>query len=321
MLRRSSGGDQTWRHLRDWIGGQKRSERMAALILKQEGYSEVDPSHPLGGPDRGKDAIAIRNGKRWVMAVYFPREPKEFREIQEKFKSDMEGAKANNAHGIAFVTNQELTLGQRDTIRQDAGELEVDLFHLERVASILNAPRCYGIRLEFLDIEMTKEEQLAFFHSEQMQTTQKLESLITGGDSFCYFMVYNFDMNKNSGIPTFIKLGSYPLYDVSVRVTELFFYGGDKLEISNYPERRFAIGNINLPAVYYNQPFLLNDSKRNRFNVFINARNGTITQFLDLVRYENWWYVATQVIRNNKVVHEYTEEKYLEAVGKPDWIE
>jgi len=31
------------------------------------------------------------------------------------------------------------------------------------MASILDSPQCYGIRLEFLDIEMTKEEQLAFF--------------------------------------------------------------------------------------------------------------------------------------------------------------
>jgi len=35
--------------------------------------------------------------------------------------------------------------------------------HLERIVSILDSPPNYGIRLEFLDIQMTKEEQLAFF--------------------------------------------------------------------------------------------------------------------------------------------------------------
>jgi len=40
--------------------------------------------------------------------------------------------------------------------------VELDLIHLERLSLILNSPPCYGIRLEFLDIEMTKEEQLAF---------------------------------------------------------------------------------------------------------------------------------------------------------------
>ncbi len=38
----------------------------------------------------------------------------------------------------------------------------VEIFHLERIASLLDSPRGYGIRLEFLDVDMTKEEQLAF---------------------------------------------------------------------------------------------------------------------------------------------------------------
>ena len=54
-------------------------------------------------------------------------------------------------------------MGERDELIRIAGLARVDLFHLERMASILDSPQCYGIRLEFLDIEMTKEEQLAFF--------------------------------------------------------------------------------------------------------------------------------------------------------------
>jgi hypothetical protein len=38
----------------------------------------------------------------------------------------------------------------------------VEILHLERIGSILNTPANYGVRLEFLDLEMTREEQLAF---------------------------------------------------------------------------------------------------------------------------------------------------------------
>jgi hypothetical protein len=39
----------------------------------------------------------------------------------------------------------------------------VDIFHIERNVGILNSPSNYGVRLEFLDIEITVGEQLAFF--------------------------------------------------------------------------------------------------------------------------------------------------------------
>ncbi len=49
-----------------------------------------------------------------------------------------------------------------EQLQSTADAFQVDLFHLERIVSILDAPTSYGIRLEFLDIEMSKEEQIAF---------------------------------------------------------------------------------------------------------------------------------------------------------------
>jgi hypothetical protein len=48
----------------------------------------------------------------------------------------------------------------------------VDTFHLERIASILDSPSMYGVRLEFLDIEMTREEQVAFFSAMQRSNAE-----------------------------------------------------------------------------------------------------------------------------------------------------
>ena len=50
--------DETWHRLLDWTQGQAPSERLAALLLNEEGYDVIDPSHPLGGKDEGADADA-----------------------------------------------------------------------------------------------------------------------------------------------------------------------------------------------------------------------------------------------------------------------
>jgi hypothetical protein len=51
---------------------RRRLERLSGHILKAEGYESIDPSHPLGGPDQGADAMRVKHGQRWVMASYFP---------------------------------------------------------------------------------------------------------------------------------------------------------------------------------------------------------------------------------------------------------
>lgn len=134
--------------------GQAPSERMAALILDEEGYGNIDPAHPLGGPDGGADALIQRNGETWVMAVYFPRGQKGIQEISDKFVSDIEKArtKVPKPVGVAFVTNQELRLAEREQLRTLGGETDVDLFHLERLTTILDRPGMASVREQFLGI-------------------------------------------------------------------------------------------------------------------------------------------------------------------------
>jgi hypothetical protein len=52
----------------------------------------------------------------------------------------MAGAKDHNAEGIVFVTNQEISLGEREEWERLDQEFEVDLFHLLTVTQILNEP-------------------------------------------------------------------------------------------------------------------------------------------------------------------------------------
>jgi len=173
MSRRQTEGSETWKRLRDWDRRSTASERLAAHILRFEGYTSIDPSHPLGGADGLKDVVCIRNGAKWIGAAHFPRGQQDFAKILSKFKHDLDGVTKNEAAGIAFVTNQELTLSKRDELAEAASPAKVDLLHLERIASVLDHPTCYGLRLEYLDIEMTKEEQVAFMEA----TYQRVEDL------------------------------------------------------------------------------------------------------------------------------------------------
>jgi hypothetical protein len=144
--------DETWHRLREWTKGQTPSERLAAQILMRDGFSDLDPSHPLGGRDGGKDALAIKGGVPFAIAVYFPRGAQAFKNVRSKFESDLAAASTTGAAGFAFVTNQELTLGEREELRTLGGSMAVDLYHLERITAILDAPDMASVRQQFLDI-------------------------------------------------------------------------------------------------------------------------------------------------------------------------
>lgn len=147
--------DETWHRLLNWTYGQAPSERLAAQILLASGFAGIDPSHPLGGPDGGKDAVCTKDGQRWIMAVYFPRGKQSFANINKKFKADLAGIVKNSVTGIAFVTNQELTLSERATLKKLCKTTLLDVFHLERIAMVLEEPRMVSVRQRYLYIDPT----------------------------------------------------------------------------------------------------------------------------------------------------------------------
>ncbi|OBH30814.1 hypothetical protein A5692_18515 [Mycobacterium sp. E342] len=144
--------DETQKRLLDWTYDQPPSERLAAQILDAEGYEDIDPSHPLGGPDAGRDGECTRNGENGVWAVYFPRGQQTLKAIEDKLKADIEAARKHNPKFLAVVTNQELRLSERAGLLKLGGDIKIDLFHLERVAGILDRPHMAGVREQFLRI-------------------------------------------------------------------------------------------------------------------------------------------------------------------------
>ena len=147
-----------------WRFGPTQAERLVASLLHSEGYSAVDPQAPLGGPDGLKDVLFDFSGWRYVAACYFPTTEKTFSDVRTKFTNDLGGVGRNGAEGIAFFTNQRLTIGERqelELLAQGASAKPV-LYHIEAIRAILDSPRGYGMRLEYLRIPMKPEEQLSF---------------------------------------------------------------------------------------------------------------------------------------------------------------
>jgi len=226
MKKRRTDGDETWNRLITWTKGQMPSERLAAHILSSEGYKSIDPSHPLGGRDGLKDIISMKDNLQWIAAAYFPRGQKDFKEIKRKFTNDMKGIKKNKVSGLAFVTNQELTLSERKELKDIGKPHTIDIFHLERISHILDSAKNYGIRLEFLDIEMTKEEQLSFFASRDEKMTcliEKLENLMIDYPKF----KRSFELDHDSDI--FKERTEEEIYTMIDRFTDQIWYNRHQL--------------------------------------------------------------------------------------------
>ncbi|QVI24120.1 hypothetical protein KHQ06_15885 [Nocardia tengchongensis] len=145
--------DETWHRLLEWTHGHSQAERLAIQLLYHEGFQNIDPSHPLGGKDNGRDGTCTKEGEPWCYAVYFPRGQQTFTTIKRKFVEDLKAAAKHDAGGFAFITNQELMLAERSQLKTLCGDARFELCHLERATAILDRPFMAGVRQQFLDIE------------------------------------------------------------------------------------------------------------------------------------------------------------------------
>jgi hypothetical protein len=306
--------DETWHRLRDWTQGQGPSERLAAQILISDGFGGVDPSHPLGGPDGGKDALCSKDGAAWAMAVYFARGAKRFRTIKDKFVDDLRGVKKNKASGIVFVTNQELRLDEREALKKicRAKRVGLHLYHLERVTTILDSPAMAPVRKQFLRVgeDGPVLEAVAGVAAQQ----KHLAALQTGGEAFCGWSLYQFDLSANCAMWCCIrKHGTYPLFGLHVRIIDM-----DADITRPIMTRDFA--ELNAPAVFFGPPWPLRPSVY--YRGFFQARNGSWHQDLILRRSEaaQCWLAAERVVgQDGRVLREAEDKEFAGEFGEPRW--
>ena len=158
--------NQTEIALSMWRNGPTQSERMSAEVLAAEGYVSIDPQSPLGGADGLKDVVCVKDDIKYIAAAYFPPTDKNFSEIEEKYKHDIEGVEKNKASGFVFFVNKQLSQGERYTLinyGKEIGVQNVELYHVERIRAVLDSPKGYGIRGRYLSIIITREELVGAF--------------------------------------------------------------------------------------------------------------------------------------------------------------
>jgi predicted ATP-binding protein involved in virulence len=147
--------DETWHRLNNWTYGRIAAEQLAAQILLDQGFTDFEPSQAITAHDDGKEASCVKDGQPWSITLYFPTSQVSFNNLKRKFEVDLAGVSKLNGTGIIFVTNQELTLTERTTLKDLCSPINLALFHLERIATILDQPHMQAIRQQFLFIPNT----------------------------------------------------------------------------------------------------------------------------------------------------------------------
>lgn len=144
-----------------------------ALISIDKRFTDVQPRHPRGGPDGGRDIEAtFRQEQRAYGAVGFVNQANDSDEqkqsIKGKFKSDLESALNADTKPAVFIflTNINLTIGEKEPLVQHAktaGLVYCEIIDRERLRISLDSPDGFSIRFQYLGLPLSEEEQASFF--------------------------------------------------------------------------------------------------------------------------------------------------------------
>jgi hypothetical protein len=187
---------ETDRRLKDHLNtNQAKRERMCLEILSvQDGYTDLQPRVPKGGPDGGRDIQGFYKGELCFGAVGFVNDASDTdqhrSQIQSKFTDDLENALKFKAEkptpkGFVFLTNVGLTpgiIGDLQKLAYGRGLSYCEILDRERLRIILDSNRGYAIRFRYLDISLSDSEQKDFFSAWADGITSLIGSGIKGID-------------------------------------------------------------------------------------------------------------------------------------------
>jgi hypothetical protein len=165
--------------LRNWDEGSEKAEMMCGEISRLEGYAQVSPQSPFGGPDGKKDLLMLKGGQLYVGAAYFPRNDTEFKIIRKKFREDLKGALTHKPYGFVFFTNQRLTPKEKSDLEKwSVGKIQdVVIYSITDLSIILDSATGIGIRFRYLGIAISESEQAAAHESSVAAVRQNTDAL------------------------------------------------------------------------------------------------------------------------------------------------
>ena len=154
------------------------------------------------------------------------------------------------------------------------------------------------------------------------KSSEDILSNISGGNSFPYIQIGNINNTTKTGQIVVLHQGSYPLYDVQVRIVDLRRFQVVQGNIADFGETSFSVGNM-IPShcVVMPNAWNIGEGTKQSYNVFMTARNGAFTQLIRLDKGSGEWKYATKVInsRGETVLEQIKEGFPLESDGIVNW--
>ena len=163
----------TEERLRNHLNGNQASQELMCLALLPilGPYTRERPRRPYGGPDGGRDIEALHAGQTVVWAAVGFRmgggsDNPARTWAANKFRDDLANAKKENPQlaGFAFFTNVDLTPGGKDELIKHAkgsGIIHAEIFDFNVIRNTLDRPEGLLVRLQYLGIPMSADEQAA----------------------------------------------------------------------------------------------------------------------------------------------------------------
>lgn len=150
--------------------------------------------------------------------------------------------------------------------------------------------------------------------------TALIFSQISGGKSFCLVnLSQNYLGERNL---TVTHQGDYPLYDLTINVTDLekFNEHSGKPEFAHEYRKIFSFGTM-LPRQANDlcTITLSNQEISKSFNIFFSARNGMFHEQLRLKNVNNEWVSAIKVDREKTLIQSVSENYPKNAAGEVEW--
>jgi hypothetical protein len=185
----------TGERLRSWLNGrQPDREGLCLALLPHLGpFSQCSPRRPAGGPDGGRDIEAYYSDSNGGFPVWAAvgfvndasRSARDRTAAKKKFRSDLDTAlkEKPDLKGFAYLTNVDLTPGDCQDLEQSGKKRGLDVvrvFDFEQLRAALDGPAGLLARLQYLDIPMSKTEQLVLLRTHGDELQDALSSHVRG---------------------------------------------------------------------------------------------------------------------------------------------
>ena len=146
---------------------------------------------------------------------------------------------------------------------------------------------------------------------------------ISGGDDYPLIQFCQMDSPNAWGFIV-VNHGKYPLYEVTVRITDLqqLARANDPSSVSSAQLGTIIhIGNMIPSQLYRLFKIDVKDYSELAFNIFFTARNGNFSQLLRLKKINDSWMSAIKIVnKDGNAIREHVDEIFpRDATGNVNW--